>query len=296
MGLYRRRIFRSIKIPVPLVIVGNLTVGGTGKSPLVISLVQLLVNAGYSPGVVSRGYRSRATDAPKLVCSSTDFFTVGDEPIVISRETGVSVVVDSDRVRGAQYLVNECGVDIIISDDGLQHLRMDRNVEIVVIDGERRFGNGLLLPAGPLRESTKRLESVDFIVTNGGEPLKGEYRMRTELGDAVNIKTGEKCNLSRFQSVRIIAVAGIARPDKFFSDLRSVGLQPEVRKFPDHHQYGISDLVDLKQATVLMTAKDAVKCERIAGPNWWVVPQLVKIESSFERELLDNLHNVRECN
>ena len=147
------------------------------------------------------------------------------------------MVVDRNRARGAQYLADQCKVDIVVSDDGLQHFRMARNIEIVVIDGERRFGNRRLLPAGPLRESMKRLASVDFVVANGGVPLSGEYGMRTEISVVVNLRTGEKRKLDQFKQANIVAVAGIGHPDRFFSDLRCAGLAPQTRRFPDHHHY-----------------------------------------------------------
>ena len=165
---YRFGALRRSEVGVPVIVVGNLTVGGSGKTPLVIRLVQLLARAGFSPGIVSRGYRGRTTNIPCLVQEGADPSLVGDEPLLIRQQTGCPVVIDRNRIRGAQHLTNHCGVDIIVSDDGLQHLRMSRAVEIAVIDGDRRFGNGYLLPAGPLRESPSRLDTVDFVVTNGG--------------------------------------------------------------------------------------------------------------------------------
>jgi tetraacyldisaccharide 4'-kinase len=283
---YRFGALRRSEVGAPVIVVGNLTVGGTGKTPLVIQLVQLLDRAGYSPGVVSRGYGGCTTDFPSLVQDDSNPSLVGDEPLLVHQQTGCPVVTDKDRARGARYLVWECGVDIVISDDGLQHLRMPRAIEIAVIDGERRFGNGCLLPAGPLRENPSRLNTVDFVVTNGGSPLSGEYQMRATINEAVHLTTGEKWSLDQFSDKKVYAIAGTANPAKFFSDLRLAGLTVCARSFPDHHPYQSSDLNDLHLSTVLMTSKDAVKCRPIAGPDWWAVPQTTEVDDSFNQALL----------
>jgi tetraacyldisaccharide 4'-kinase len=283
---YQFGILRRSDVGVPVIVVGNLTVGGSGKTPLVIWLVQWLDRAGYSPGVVSRGYRGRTTEFPCLVQDGSNPSLVGDEPLLVHQQTGCAVVTDKDRVRGARHLAGECGVDIVISDDGLQHLRMHRTVEIVVVDGERRFGNGRLFPEGPLRESPSRLNTVDFVVTNDGPTLSGEYQMRATINEAVHLMTGEKWPLSQFAEKKVYAIAGTANPAKFFSDLRLAGLTLTARGFPDHHSYQRSDLSDLHLSTVLMTSKDAVKCRPIAGPDWWAVPQTTEVDDSFEQALL----------
>jgi tetraacyldisaccharide 4'-kinase len=221
-----------------------------------------------------------------LVKEGADPSLVGDEPLLIYEQTGRPVVIDRNRVRGGQYLVKQCGVDVVVSDDGLQHLRLARRVEIVVIDGARRFGNGFLLPAGPLRENQSRLVSVDFVVNNGGPTLPGEHLMLATIKDAVRLTTGEKCSLSEFVGKDVYAIAGTANPSKFFSDLRVAGLTLNVRSFPNHHNYQLSDLNDLHLSTVLMTSKDAVKCRKIAGPDWWVVPQTTEIADSFKEPFL----------
>jgi tetraacyldisaccharide 4'-kinase len=286
---YRFGVLQCLEVGVPVIVVGNLTVGGGGKTPLVIQLVELLVRAGFSPGIVSRGYRGSATKTPCLVQDGADPTLVGDEPLLVHQQTGRPVAIDRNRVRGARYLTSECGVDIVVSDDGLQHLRMSRAVEIAVIDGDRRFGNGYLLPSGPLRESSSRLDTVDFVVNNGGPILPGEYQMRATISDAVRLTTGEKRPLARFSGKEVHAIAGTANPSKFFSDLRLAGLTVSTRSFPDHHSYQSSDLSDLLLSTVLMTSKDAVKCQKIAGRDWWAVPQMVEIDDSFKEALLELL-------
>ena len=288
---YRFGALRRSEVGVPVIVVGNLTVGGSGKTPLVIQLVQLLAGAGFSPGIVSRGYRGGATKIPCLVQEGADPSLVGDEPLLVHQQTGCPVVIDRDRIRGARHLTSQCGVDIVVSDDGLQHLRMSRAVEIAVIDGDRRFGNGYLLPAGPLRESPSRLDTVDFVVTNGGPALPGEYQMRATINEAVHLTTGERRSLSQFADKKVHAIAGTANPAKFFSDLRLVGLALCARSFPDHHFYQSSDLNDLHLSTVLMTSKDAVKCRKLAGPDWWAVPQTTEIDDSFKQELLELLRH-----
>jgi tetraacyldisaccharide 4'-kinase len=288
---YRFGALRRSGVGVPVIVVGNLTVGGSGKTPLVIHLVQLLARAGFSPGIVSRGYRGSAAKMPCLVQEDAEPSLVGDEPLLVHEETGCPVVIDRNRVRGARYLMVECGVDIVVSDDGLQHLRMSHTIEIAVIDGDLRFGNGYLLPAGPLRESPSRLNTVDFVVINGGSTRLGEYQMRATINEAVNLTTNEKRPLSEFSDKTIHAVVGTAHPAKFFSDLRLAGLTLYTRSFPDHHLYQTSDLNDLRLSTVLMTSKDAVKCRKIAGPDWWAVPQTIEIDSSFKQALLELLRH-----
>jgi len=291
LAAYRFGVLKCLEVGVPVIVVGNLTVGGSGKTPLVIRLVQFLDRAGFSPGIVSRGYRGRTTKIPFLVQEGSDPSLVGDEPLLVHQQTGCPVVIDRNRLRGARHLTSQCGVDVVVSDDGLQHLRMSRTVEIAVIDGDRRFGNGYLLPAGPLRESLSRLDTVDFIVTNGGPTLPGEHPMRTTITEAVHLTTGERRPLSQFSKKTVHAIAGTANPEKFFSDLRLAGLAPCARSFPDHYLYQSSDLNDLYLSTVLMTSKDAVKCRKIAGPDWWAVPQTTEIDDLFKQALLELLRH-----
>ena len=290
-AVYRFGGLQHSEVGIPVIVVGNLTMGGSGKTPLVILLVQLLARAGISSGIVSRGYLGRVTKTTCLVQEGADPSLVGDEPLLIQEQTGCPVVIDRNRVRGARYLASRCGVDIVVSDDGLQHLRMSPAIEIAVIDGDRRFGNGYLLPAGPLRESPSRLDTVDFVVANGGPVLPGEYQMRVTINEAVHLKTGARRLLSQFINKKVHAIAGTANPAKFFSDLRLAGLELCVRSFPDHHLYQSSDLNDLHLSTVLMTSKDAVKCRKIAGPDWWAVPQTTEIDDLFKQELLKLLRH-----
>ena len=283
---YRVGILRSFDVGVPVVVVGNLTVGGTGKTPLVAELVRLLSREGYSPGIVSRGYKAQIPKHPYLLVGKESPALVGDEPLLLYEKTNRPVMIDPNRVRACRELVDKCEVDIVVSDDGLQHLRMERSVEIVVVDGCRRFGNDQLLPAGPLREHQKCLVTSDFIVTNGGNARSGEYQMRTSIKYAVRLVDGERRDLSCFSSQKIHVVTGIGNSESFFSELEAVGIQFFRRCFPDHHSYRPSDLRGLTSQKVLMTSKDAVKCRQFSGPDWWVVPQEVEIDNAFKNDFL----------
>jgi tetraacyldisaccharide 4'-kinase len=283
--LYRCGVLPVHRLPVPVIVVGNLTVGGTGKTPLIIWLAGYLKTLGYRPGIVSRGYGGRFSDKVQQVRPDSDPDLVGDEPVVIARRTGCPVAVARQRHLAARGLVDYAGCDIILCDDGLQHLALGRDIEIAVIDGVRRFGNGFCLPAGPLRESSHRLHSVHMVVTNG-RPLRGEHVMEYRalalraLGEAGRMEPMESW---RGRSVH--AVAGIGNPPRFFALLRHHGLAVIPHEFPDHHRYRASDLRFGDDLPVVMTEKDAVKCERFAGPDYWYVPITAALGSAFEYRL-----------
>ncbi len=278
--LYRRGVLPTRRLPVPVVVVGNLVAGGAGKTPLAIALVTALAARGWRPGVVSRGYGGTAA-APLLLGAQPDPAAVGDEPTLIRLRTGMPVAVGADRPAAARLLV-EVGVDVIVADDGLQHYALAREVEICVVDGERRFGNGHLLPAGPLREPASRLAAVDFCVCNGGAPRPGEIPMRLELGDAVAMAgSARACALDAFGDAPVHAVAGIGNPARFFAALRARGLAVIEHAFPDHHRYTPTELDFGVGASVLMTEKDAVKCRGWARANWWQVPVSAGLPATF---------------
>jgi tetraacyldisaccharide 4'-kinase len=288
---YRRGWLRRTHLPVPVVVVGNLTVGGTGKTPLVAWIADYCRTAGLRPGIVSRGYGSMASAVPRTVRPDDAPVEVGDEPLLLARRTGVPVVVGSDRVAAARFLVAEYGVNLVIADDGLQHYRLGRDVEVVVVDGERRFGNGLYLPAGPLREGKRRLKSVDFIVCNGcGRP--GEYWMQLEGGDAAPLGGGERTPLATFAERPVHAVAGIGNPRRFFAMLRRAGLQVIEHPFPDHHPFTAADLAFADGLPVLMTEKDAVKCAGFGGPLWYI-PVTAHLPEGFGDRLLEHIERAR---
>ena len=269
--LYRRGWRRSEKLPLPVIVVGNISVGGTGKTPLTIALIEALRERGWRPGVISRGYGGSVT-APTRVTDTSLPAQVGDEPCLIHSRTGVPLAIGRDRVAAGRLLQASGEVDLLIADDGLQHYRLRRDVEICVIDGVRRFGNGRLLPAGPLRETEDRLHGVDFRVCNGGEPKEGEVPMRLVLADAVALCGAQRRPLGDFAGQRVHAVAGIGNPARFFASLRDAGRDPIEHPFPDHHAFRRTDLEFGDALPLLMTEKDAVKCRGFAGETWWSVP------------------------
>jgi len=267
------------RLAVPVVIVGNLTAGGSGKTPLVIALVEALRARGFRPGVVSRGYGGTQRE-PILLDDVPQPGRVGDEPCLIRKRSGVAVAVGRDRARTAAMLA-ESGVDVVIADDGLQNPSLARDVEICVVDGQRRFGNGRLLPAGPLREPPARLDHVAFRVCNGGAAQAGEVAMRLVGGTAVAVGGAGVRSLESFAGQRVHAVAGIGNPERFFDGLRAHGIDVVPHAFPDHHAFAAGDLVFGDEAPVLMTEKDAVKCTRFTDARLWCVPVRAEIDEAF---------------
>ena len=286
---YASGLLPMAKIDVPVLVVGNITVGGTGKTPLVIWLVERLRAAGWRPAVVSRGYGGTTRHWPQAVAADSDPLQVGDEPVLLARRCGCPVRVDPDRARAARMLVEEAACDIIVADDGLQHFALARDVEIAVVDGGRRFGNGRCLPAGPLRERVERLQEVDFIVTNGNA-ARLEYGMRLEGELAVALtRPGPGRPLAEFAQGPVHAVAGIGNPRRFFSHLRRFGLQLIEHPFADHHRFRPSDLDFGDRLPVLMTEKDAVKCAVFATSTHWQVPVSAVLDANLETRLLELL-------
>ncbi|WP_049622575.1 tetraacyldisaccharide 4'-kinase [Frateuria defendens] len=277
-GLYRSGRLRRVRLPVPVVVIGNLTAGGTGKTPLTIALAEALRARGFRPGVVSRGYGGSLRE-PRLLGEHPDPAEVGDEPCLI-RASGVPVAVGRERPAAAQRLL-DAGCDVVIADDGLQHYRLARDVEICVIDGARRFGNRRLLPAGPLREPMERLGTVDFRVCNGGRAEPGEVAMRLRGGTARALSDGGERPLSDFAGQAVHAVAAIGHPARFFDSLRGQGVEVIEHPFPDHHAFEPADLAFGDARAVLMTEKDAVKCRRFAGAGWWSVPVRAELDEGF---------------
>ncbi|MHB8533982.1 MAG: tetraacyldisaccharide 4'-kinase [Sulfuricaulis sp.] len=268
-GMYRVRIFSSVRLPVPVVVVGNITVGGTGKTPFVIWLAGFLRRRGLRPGIVLRGYRGRAADGPRDITPTSDPDAVGDEAVMLARRCECPVAADPDRVRGARFLIDKHRCDVILSDDGLQHLRLERDIEIVMIDGLRRFGNGACLPAGPLREPVCRLQNVALRIVNG-EPQAGELGMTlTETGLYRVNAPDTRAALDAFRGEAVHAVAGIGHPARFFAYLRQLGFEVIEHPFPDHHRFQPEDIRFGDRLPVIMTEKDAVKCEAFAGDHVW---------------------------
>ncbi|GAB2655848.1 tetraacyldisaccharide 4'-kinase [Arenimonas aestuarii] len=280
------------RLPVPVLVIGNLVAGGAGKTPLAIGLARALARRGWKPGIASRGHGRRGT-GPTWAQPDSDPADCGDEPLLIARQTGLPVAVDRDRVAAARRLVEEAGCNLVIADDGLQHLRLGRDVEIEVRDGERRLGNGRLLPAGPLREPAGR--AVDFRVINGGEAADGEWRMDLRLGDARPLGPGEPRPLGLFASGPVHAIAGIGNPARFFQALRGAGLDVLEHAFPDHHAYRAGDLEFSPPAPRLMTEKDAVKCSGFGLRDTWAVPAVAELPEDFVDAINLRLAGVRQA-
>ncbi|WP_202840789.1 tetraacyldisaccharide 4'-kinase [Luteimonas saliphila] len=291
--LYLRGLLRRQRIDRPVVVVGNLVAGGSGKTPLTIALVQRLQAAGWTPGVASRGYGRADPKTPRWVEAGTDPGLGGDEPVLVAARTGARVRVDGDRVAAARALVAE-GCDVVVCDDGLQHYRLARDLEIEVIDGHRRYGNGRLLPAGPLREPPGRGEGCDFRVLNVGDATDlaagfGEWPMWFEPGAARPMTGGRPKPLAAFSGQRVHAVAGIGDPERFFAMLRSQGMAVVPHAFPDHHRYDVEDLRFGSDLPVLMTEKDAVKCAALANDRYFSVGIDAHLPEAFWVALLDRL-------
>ncbi|HEX7025845.1 MAG TPA: lipid A export permease/ATP-binding protein MsbA [Gammaproteobacteria bacterium] len=287
--LYRAKILSSQRFNVPVVVVGNITVGGTGKTPLVIWLANYLKRQGYRPGIISRGYKGKSKQWPLAVSADSDPRIVGDEAALIVRRTHCPMVIGPDRREAVNRLLSENDCDIVISDDGLQHYALRRDIEIVVADGARGFGNGMLLPAGPMREPKSRLKSVDYIVTNGAT-LPDAYPMYVKGEQLVNlVKESKTEKLKTWAGKKVHAVAAIGNPQRFFDLLRYAGLHVVEHPFPDHHEFHMNDLVFEEPLPIVMTEKDAVKCrqflDRFDADKFWYIPVTAKLPKEFGTRL-----------
>ncbi|VAW90032.1 Tetraacyldisaccharide 4'-kinase [hydrothermal vent metagenome] len=270
----------------PLIVVGNITVGGVGKTPFVIWLANFLRTKGYTPGIVSRGYGGDASAWPQAVMADSNPALVGDEAVLLAQRCDCPVVVSPNRSDAVRMLLNDFDCDIVIADDGLQHYAMGRDIEIVIIDGQRRFGNGQLLPAGPLREPVMRLKNVDLCLVNGESLTANEYRMTLGRHSLYNLQNPEQRDeLSALKGKKIHAIAGIGHPDKFFNLLKDVGIEVIAHPFPDHHAYSVDDLNFADDKIVVMTEKDAVKCASFAKPEYWVLAIEMMPEKEAEERL-----------
>lgn len=270
---YRLGLRRAWRAPVPVVVVGNLTAGGNGKTPVVIWLVEQLQQRGLRVGVVSRGYGGKASHYPLVLAAATSTQEAGDEPVLIAQRTGAPVAVAPVRSDAVKALLAAAPLDLIITDDGLQHYALARDIEIVVVDGERRFGNGWWLPAGPMRERAGRLKQVDAVIVNGGQAGNGEIAMTLQPGEAINLRSGASCPAAELSPV--VAMAGIGHPPRFFTTLRQHGVDiVQAVPFADHQAYSEASLTTLTPGNepLIMTEKDAVKCRAFAHDNWWYLP------------------------
>lgn len=296
-ALYQLNIKKSFDAKAPVVVIGNIVVGGSGKTPLLIALCKYLQEKGYKPGVVSRGYGG-SVDGVKSVLSTDSASLVGDEPLMISLRTQVPVVVGADRVAAVNYLLDNNACDIVLSDDGLQHYRMQRDLELAVIDANRKFGNGFCLPAGPLRERVSRLDDVDIVVYNGAiESVAGEcgYELKivgvSKLNSQADAGEGreELLPLTSFAGRKIHAVAGIGNPLRFFTQLGETVTTVTEHAFPDHHIYTQDDFSGWNQDCIIMTEKDAVKCRHLNLKDAWVLLVKAEISDALTRQLEEKL-------
>ncbi len=293
--LYRSGILRVYRAAAPVIVIGNITAGGAGKTPLTGAIVNQLRRLGRRPVVISRGYGGHAGHYPLLVGPDSMPDVTGDEPLMLCRQTGAPVVVDPRRGRGAAWALAQGLGDTVVCDDGLQHLALARDLELVVIDGARGLGNGRLLPQGPLRESAGRLGTVDAVIINGVEAQAALWRTRTSapvfvmglVPDALT-PLHEQSGPAPLPGDTVHAVAGIGNPDRFFRTLESLGFKVIPHPFPDHHDFRREELV-LTGAPLVMTAKDAVKCSRFTDLDAWVLPVTAELGPDFENFLRERL-------
>lgn len=275
--------------PVPLIVVGNITLGGTGKTPMTLWLIDWLQARGLRVGVVSRGYGGKPPSQPWHVDPARDGPEVaGDEPLLIACRGDVPVVIDADRPRACRHLLAREPVDILISDDGLQHYALGRDIELAMLDHQRGVGNARCLPEGPLREPVERLQSVDLVVRTGATTDSAEgFAMTLQPTQLVNVSTGEVCGISEWdRAVDLVALAGIGNPQRFFASLQSLGFSPECHAFADHAVYTHEQLKTLSTGRpLLMTEKDAVKCRSFAADNWWYLRVDAQLSEAFSARL-----------
>lgn len=288
---YQQGWLKSYQSSLPVIVVGNISVGGNGKTPFVISLCELLIRQGYKPGVISRGYGGKSDVYPLLVGKQTIGKAAGDEPVLIHKRLHIPVVVDPIRSNAAAYLAEHCDVDVIITDDGLQHYALQRDIEIVIVDGKRRYGNQKIMPMGPLREPLSRLKTVDYIINNG-EIHDDEFTMILAPSESKRVDG----IVDKLSAQPVNACAAIGYPPRFFDTLikQNFTLQKSVA-FADHHAYTEADFKQF-EATIplLMTEKDAVKCTAFAQPNWWYLPIDGQLPTTFTQLFLKQLKQVKE--
>tara|TARA_B110000858_G_scaffold177676_1_gene212874 strand:- start:7771 stop:8784 length:1014 start_codon:yes stop_codon:yes gene_type:complete len=294
---------RPSNISVPVIVIGNISLGGTGKTPLLITLTQELQKQGYKPGIISRGYGGEASTYPLAVDSDGDVRQSGDEAFLIAQKTACPVYVDPDRSAALQALLAAEDVDVVLSDDGLQHYKLYRDLEIVVVDGQRLFSNGFCLPAGPLRESMSRLKQVQHIIVNGERAkeipaLKDASTMSLEPHMLVNLLSGEERPFSAApfnMGNKLQAVSALGNPQRFYDLLGRLPYQVETFSFPDHHNFAADDFgqrgIDAHQP-VVMTEKDAVKCQQFAKNNFWYLSVEVNLEGQFVERLIEDIRQV----
>lgn len=306
------------KLACPVIVVGNITVGGTGKTPLTIHIVKLLQQAGYHPAIITRGYGGKATTWPQAVTAQSDPNLVGDEAVIMASSTGAPVYAGANRLESIEQLLNasntahsaenrvEHSVDVIVSDDGMQHYKLPRDIQIAVIDGERQLGNGYCLPAGPLREKKERLKECDLVVMNSNvvtinnSDEKRYFEMALTGQTLINLSTLEAKPLSDLNGETIQALTGIGNPQRFYTSLKDAGIKVIENSFPDHYAFEQTDLDFDEASTVIMTEKDAVKCKPLLdsrptdSKQYWCLPVTATLPNEFNIALLTKLKEAKQ--
>ncbi len=296
---YQSRFYKIRKFAMPLIVVGNITIGGTGKTPFVIWLAHFLRAQGYQPGIVSRGVGGRQQIMPRQVSVDDKVAEVGDEALLLLANANCPVVIGVDRVKAVEYLLQQNACDVVISDDGLQHYRLARSFEIVMVDAERGLGNQCLLPAGPLREPVHRLDQADMVIYTGGVfPQTNSAAFAMTLTPMHCISLNDAKRSMTFAELRqpVHAVAGIGHPQRFFRALKQAGLKIEEHVFPDHHLYQAADFAGLSSCPILMTEKDAVKCRDFSDERFWYSAVKTTVDAGVEQVLLNKLREWSEGN
>lgn len=294
--LYKTGLLKIYYFNPPVIVVGNLSVGGTGKTPFVIALAKFLQTQGYKPGIVTRGVGGKKRKHAYLVNGQDSPAKVGDEAILLVENTQCPVVIGINRAEAVQVLLENSNCNIVISDDGLQHYRLDRDMEIVMVDHERRFGNQYLLPAGPLREKKSRAAQADLVVVNGGDE-NNEYTLQLEPLECVSVvNPSHVVKWEEFPRGKIHAAAGIGHPDRFFQVLENAGFDIIPHTFPDHHLYQAFELDFADKLTIIMTEKDAVKCREFADERFWFLRVDAKMDTNVEQAILTRIKKIEADN
>jgi len=293
--LYKAGLLSSWRSPVPVVVIGNITVGGAGKTPLVIAFSELLTERGYRVGIVTRGYGGTTNDATAVATPDSDPSVVGDEPVLLASRTGLPVVVSANRVAAVKHLIATFDIECVLCDDGLQHYALQRDLEVAVVDSVYRLGNCFVLPAGPLREPVGRLDTVDMTVYSGNNRSVPDYLPGYSLAGSNFVSVNDSGNVvpvASFSGKTVHAVAGIASPQNFYESLRANSINVVQHEFPDHAAYKRSDLLFNDELPVVMTEKDMVKCSRFEIPNCWYVPVAALLDDSVIVEFLAHIERV----
>ena len=284
--LYKNGFLKTIKIKVPVLIIGNITLGGTGKTPLALDLIEKFLRKGLKPAIISRGYRGSANNITE-VFEFSDVSAVGDEALLIKTKSKVPVFIGKDRVSVAKILLKKYPeTSIIISDDGLQHHRLARDYEIIVVDSQRQFGNGLIFPAGPMREGISKLKQVDAVVCKGANSNSNFYQMKYITKHFKNLLTNKVAIFKGIQDKKIVAITAIGNPESFFSTLEGYDLEFKKVTYNDHYLFNKNDFIKYEDYNIVMTEKDAIKCQKFAMNNFWVLPLETKVDERLFRNIL----------